>query len=256
MSIETPDTSSNLTLGALFHHLRGGVGDLGSTQVSIRFEQRSSVGSMDASQGGVPTSLTKSSLRAELDFHDQTLHRADMMATASSRPGAMRVSFIRDDQGFLYSAGGVKFGRFGGEVNLFDIGSFEQMLSFVTVHDVTIDERHDARGASLNILDVDVDNDGFTKLLAIFGSDSEDAPDDYDLDSYSVNLTAGGDLVVDYWWQLSGEEGSSPATVNCHVTLRLSAAPRRTDARVPVDESMPVLTSIDDVWDVARTSPT
>src|SRR5207302_8515685 len=76
------------------------------------------------------------------------------------------------------------------------------------------------------------------------------------LRSYSVTLSAGPDVALDYWWSLSGADRAAGdayrQSIACHVQVRI-APTRIDDSGTPeADTALPELRHIDEVWALAR----
>ena len=254
-------STKSLTLGDLHRSLRGELGENAPCRVILVFEQRSTLAPRAPDGEVSPGLFTKRAFKAEIDFDPAGLRRADLQSTGMTTTPHAHVAFVHDEDAYFYSIDGVHFGHYETVPDLFDLRDFEKVLDVVSVNDVTIDRGRAADGTSLSELDVDLDVRAFRRLLRAFGSDPGAAPDDLELNSYNLHLAAGGDVTVDYWWQLAGDENieneqgaleTFSCRVTCHVTLRLVALTAIPSTAVPLDDSLPTLNTVDDVWAAAR----
>ena len=254
-------TTPGLTLGVLFSGLRQAMTrpDTGS-RISIVFEQRTELTPTGDSDQASRSLVSRRSLHAELDFDSAGLQRADVRSAGMSSSSHARICFARQGKDFLYSVDGIHFGPFAGAPDLFDVENFERALDFIAVSNVTIEQvRNAGQNVEIDALDIDVDRAGFVGLLRVFGDDTANTAGDLKLTEHTLHLTAGGDLVMDYWWQLSGGEVdeedptlSYDCRINCHVTLRLLQLSALPLSMVDVDAALPELDQVDDVWAAVR----
>jgi len=249
------ETRRHLTLGAIHSALRDRLGEFGWARVVIRFEQRSAVAPSAEHESRDPELFLVRTFEARLDYNDAELERADLVAAGMSQQPSASIHVVRRPYGeYLYSVDGLRFGLFERTPDLFDVRRFESTLEAVAVADATLEEAPRDSGTVL-VLDADVDIESFRTLLDVFSADVDE--DSLDLRSYSVAITAGDALSLDYWWSLAGNEHDGDAeyrhTVACHVEISLASLSEVESAGdVEAAADLPVLEHIDDVWALAR----
>lgn len=264
------DDRRSLTLGALYHHLRNGIGDSGSSRVVVLFEQRSSIVPIAAPGSRTDAAsrlFVKRSFEADMEFTDGHLVRGRLQSLgATDRPQA-DILVVSDRGQWWYTFDQRKFGRMAGPPRLFDMRGFEEQLEEITIDDVTLEEGAAANGRTIHALDVDLEGDAFGVLLSLFGADADREDDELDMSAFSLSLTAIDDVTVDYWWSLSGQEFGPPendgdpssgifsARIACHVSIRLEPLPDPSPLPIIDTVELPDATHIDDVWALTRSHP-
>jgi len=246
---------SFLSLGTLHRTLAELVASGREAAIGLHFEQRSATHRAD--EESVPAELLLARrFDAALVTRDGGVMRAELPSGGRSRSPAGWLSLVRVDDTYAYTVDGSHFGWLHQTPDLFDLSRFQDRLDSISVADVTAESAmHD--GESVVVLDADVGVAAFRRLLSLFGGDH--AEDEIDLRSYSVTLSAGPDVSLDYWWSLArGGRGGSRShrqTIACHVLV--TVAPARVDhiaAPPGAETTLPVLRHIDEVWQLARAS--
>lgn len=248
--------SPRLTLGALYREMRAGLGDAGWARVTVVFRQQTR-GDTGAEQGGSEGRILV--LEALIDHRDGELDRAEL-SLVGPEP-AWSITVRRDGDGFAYSIdGGQQWGRFSDRPRIFDLPGFEAELDEVIVEDVTFEE---VVSPGVDALDVSLDRAAFARLLGIFSADLEEDPETLALSAYSVSLEAAEEVCLDYWWSLGALDGppiepfsdssnGRVVRVTCSVSIRVAASQGRSGAEAVLDQELPEVADIDDVWGLLR----
>jgi hypothetical protein len=243
--------ASRLTLGALYREMRAGLGDAGWARVTVEFRQRTQA-------GGDPEGVALV-LQALVDHRDRELHRAEV--TLMGHGPSKRLHVRRHAEGFAYSVdGGTRWGPFTAHPRIFDLADFEAKLDEVLADDVTFEP---VTAPTADALDVSLDRAAFARLLRIFSADVGDEPDSPALSAFSVSLVASADVSLVYWWSLTGIDGAdlsapdgpadaSTLRITCSVSIRVAAAPEPAAEEVALDEALPPVAHIDEVWALLR----
>jgi len=247
-----PRTYSFLSLGALHRTLASLLAPGRDAAISLHFEQRSASQTGDATSAP-PELFLGRRFDAQLVTRDGGVVRAELRSSGRSRRPAAWLSIMRRGDAYLYTVDGARFGWLHDRPDLFDLSRFQRRLDSIGVADVTV-ERKTRDGDNIVVLDADVGVAAFRRLLALFAGDP--AEDDLDLRSYSVTLSAGPDVALDYWWSLSGDDRADGdayrQSIACHVQVRI-APTRIDDSGTPeADTALPELRHIDEVWALAR----
>ena len=246
---------SRLNLGALLRSLADVVAPGPDASVAIHFEQRSATQPESGSR--TPDLFVIRRFDGRMITRDGTVTEADLRSAGMAAHSQLWLSVVRADDGYRYTVDGVHFGPLTGRVDLFDRERVVRRLDAVAVDDVTIDTKT-VGDESVVVLDIDVPPSAFDALRDLFAGDGDEAGD-LDLRSYSVSLSAGREVMLDYWWSLAGSEPVDGLayrhSVACHVQLTLGPAIATAPAMLPrLDPALPVLQHIDDVWELARTT--
>ena len=262
----------HLTLGALYREMRAGLGDAGRVRVTVEFQQLTVAATTPegASDRG---SLVLETL---VEYEDRVLDRAEV-ALYGSGP-AKRFMVGRHATGYAYSVdGGDSWGRFTANPRIFVLEEFEAELGQVEVEDATFEVRgsegsESAPGGSesatrethtnpsegvVDALDVTLDREAFLRLLAVFAADidASDDPGGPSLSAFSVSMEAAEDISLQYWWSLSDSVPTAPAVplkVRCSVSIRVGAVNPPELSPVRLDESLPDVGHLDEVWGLLR----
>lgn len=251
-----------LTLGAVYHHLRNGLGDDGASRVSIDFERTSttSSGTSEANGGGLHV---RRGFRAQLDYRGDDLCRAELASMGMSPRPLANVSIVLENERYLYSVDGSRFGFLVDTPVLFDVMSFESRLDVVAIRDATIGQSRAADGTTRHRLSVDVDPQAFRRLLEMFDADIESSREDLD-PGYLVVIEAGREVTVRYSWSLTATELVVGATglpeqytsrSRCGLTVGVEPLGELGGDPVLIDPTMPTLGGVDDIWVLARRIP-
>lgn len=254
--------TQGLTLGALYHEMRNGLGDQGPVRVSIEFQQRSSTTPVVEGSRPDPAALEKRVLGADLEYEDRIMQGAAVHLGEIGGPATASFSVRRQGHGYLYSLdGGETWGRFVARPQIFDLTEFEEELGHVPIHDATIEQAVRARHLE-EALDVEIDAAAFARLLRIFSADHEPDPDDLAVAAFSVTVAGGEDLSMLYWWSLTGfdheeqpdrgQVTANASKVTCSVSIRLIPLGSVDRRRVRVDRGLPEVAHIDEVWALLR----
>ncbi|MBV8195569.1 MAG: hypothetical protein JOY80_08580 [Candidatus Dormibacteraeota bacterium] len=244
-----------LSLGSLHRVLTAVVAPGPQASITLHFEQRSAMipdGDGDARHS--PDLFVTRRFDARLRTADTGVVEAELRTAGMSRKPTASVSVVRDEHGeALYTVDGVHFGRLDGRLDLFDQHRFQRRLDDVQLEDVVVDDV-DINGESVVVLDIDIDDDAFRRMLQLF-AESADESGDLTLRSHTVSMSAGRDVALDYWWSLAGDEPVEKRpyrhTVACHVQVIVvpSADPVAARAAKP---TLPTMHHLDDVWQLAR----
>ena len=160
---------------------------------------------------------------------------------------------MRRGDAYVYTIDGARFGWLHDRPDLFDLSRFQSRLDAIGVADVTV-EKTERGGDNVVVLDADIGVAAFRRLLALFAGDPSD--DDLDLRSYSVTLSAGPDVALDYWWSIAGDEQADARpylqSIACHVQVRIAATDLDDSGAPDADAALPALHHLDEVWDLAR----
>ncbi|MGO8687112.1 MAG: hypothetical protein ACLQT7_08010 [Candidatus Dormibacteria bacterium] len=257
----SPD--QRLTLGALYHEMRAGIGDTGRVRVAVEFQQRN----LALGDGGTAVEPASLVLETLVEYEERALDRAQVALYGSGPPKRFMVARLGD--GYAYSLDrGERWGPLAGHPRIFDLGEFEAQLGQIAVQDATIDvvDGSEAdRPASaegplgepaviaercVDALDVSLDRDAFLRLLHVFSADVDDDAEAPLLHAYSVSLEAADDVALHYWWSLHDEVSAPalPLKVRCAVSIRVTALGEAEPASVRIDPALPVLADLDGVW--------
>jgi hypothetical protein len=247
-----PSTSPSLSLGVLHRTLTELVTPANRAAIRLHFDQRSATLRDDATSAPPELLLTRR-FDAELLTRDGGLMRAYLRSGSRSRRPAAWLSLVRVGDAYAYTVDGARFGRLDDRPELFDLARFQRKLDGIRVADVTVEETP-RDGGSLVVLDADLDVAAFRRLVTLFAHDL--AGDETDLRSYSVSLSSGRDVALDYWWSLAPRERLDGDTyrqsIACHVQVTVTGAPAGDDVSAVPEPTMPTVHHIDDVWQLAR----
>jgi hypothetical protein len=257
-----------LTLGALYHEMRAGVGDGGRFRVVVEFQQLSHrTGGVDAA--GAPASLVLETL---VEYAEGVLDRAQVALHGSGPP--QRIMMARHGDAYAYSLDrGERWGPLAAHPHLFDLEEFEGQLEQISVLDATIDaldgSESDGEGVGVgpgdggramaaeqrvDALDVSLDRAGFLRLLQIFSADVDAGAETPRLHAYSVSLEAAADVALHYWWSLLDDLSAPPpaSMIRCAVSIRVAALAEAAPSDVRMDPALPTLSDLDSVWAAAH----
>lgn len=247
-----PYKSSPLSLGALHRTLAALVTPANRAAIRLHFDQRSAT-LRDDEASTPPELLLTRRFDAELLTGDGGLMRAYLRSGSRSRRPAAWLSLVRVGDAYAYTVDGARFGWLDDRPELFDLLRFQRKLDSIHVADVTV-EQTPGDGGGVVVLDADVDVAAFRRLLTLFANDL--AGDETDLRSYSVSLSSGRDVALDYWWSVAPRErldgGTYRQAIACHVQVTVTRAPGGEDVAAVPRPTMPTLHHIDDVWQLAR----
>jgi len=246
-----------LTLGAVYHAMRAGLGDAGLVRVTVEFQERTTSVRAFQTPAGIPSLVASLVLGARLDYADQGLQRAEITLKGSGP--AQRVLVQRQGKLYAYSLDGKKWGRFTSRPRIFELLEFEAEIGNIAVHDVTIDQSVKTQSLE-QALDVDLDREAFARLLRVFSADVGDEPGDLSLGAFSVSLEAADDVQLLYWWALTGrgvapasaEEGPHALRITCSDSIRLAPGDAQELHKVRWDRGLPEVANIDEVWSLLR----
>ena len=208
-----------------------------------------------AGPGSESTRIEHRTFDADLAVRDGRVTRATLTAGATGAAGLV-IRVAHSDDTSRYSIAGAGFGDLRVAPDLLDLGAFGERLDGVEVDDAVI-ALETPDGSGRIVIDAEIDDDAFTRLLRAFGG-GESGNLELPLLSHSAVLSAGSDVTLDYWWSLLGldEVDGRPAQHNvvvCHV--HASFAPLtggELDDPIDTDPGLPILEDIDAVWELAR----
>jgi hypothetical protein len=254
LHMSSPD---RLTLGAVYHAMRSGLGDAGRVRVTVEFRERTTAVRAFSGATAEPVEVGSVVLGAHLDYADGGLQRAEI-SLRGSRP-TQRVLVQRQGRAYGYSVDGERWGRFSVRPRIFDLPQFETEIGRIAVHDVRIDQAVKIPKLE-QALDVDLDREGFAQLLRVFSADVGDETGGLSLGAFSVSLEAADDVSLLYWWALTGlggaptsaEEGPRALKISCSVSIRLAAAGAQDLPKLTWDRELPAVANVDEVWSLLR----
>ncbi|MFN2582039.1 MAG: hypothetical protein ABR498_04780 [Candidatus Dormibacteria bacterium] len=249
-----PPQRSRLTLGALHRTLTQLIAPGPGRSVSVHFEQRSAT-AHESDRIDSPDLFVTRRFDARLAIDRGAVVDADLRSSGMARHSHAWISIVDAPDGYRYTTDVVHFGRLGGRLELFDVARFQRRLDGIPVDDVIVDDVND-NGHSVVVLDMEVEQQRFARLISMFAAADADHGDDLDLRSFSLSLSASDDVSLDYWWSLAGAEPVDGEayrhTVACHVRVSVKPEPVARPEPPRLDASLPELHHIDDVWALAR----
>ena len=236
-------------MGAVSRCLRHSLANAEAARMLLRFTQSFSVGAAGA---GSPPLRAERHVDADVELVDDQLRKAVISTGSGSFTRDLTVQLLAAGDGLLWSTDGRHFGRFEGAAHLISVRELERRLDDVAIIDATVEQQP---GGEIS-LDVDIEVNDFRRLLGVF-ADADDAGAELDLRAYSVSMSAGATLAIDWWWSLAGDELDETdvdyrTTVNCGVSVSVVPGGTSSAPAPDVDAGLPVLSSVDAIWDRAR----